>query len=814
MSRAKLSAMTMTAPKFALLFGMMFGFGSGHAYYHPTAIAPYTFDDTIIRIHFDVARGIVFGDETAIVRAKRSGLRSLPFNTVGIRYRSVTVDGRRVAYSIDAPHQLMHVDLATPATAGTRLVIEFRYWTAPQSGIYFVRPDKNYPDVTPEIWSQGEPTDNRRWFPTWDEPNQKTPSELIVTVPRGWTAVANGYLKAHTHTKSTDTWDWKSPRLKSTYLIAFAAGPLSKYHTTLGPLDVDSYVQPRDANLNAICFGETNRMIDYYQQIIGLKYPFEKYAQVTAERFTFGGMENASVTIQTELALHPAIEDVESPCDTLVSHELAQQWWGDDATMADWSNLWLNEGFATYYDELWTGKRFGEPAFEYARYNAQQAYFSETQQYFRPIVDYVYNNPLDLFDASSHERPAQVLHMLRYLFGSARFFAALRSYLRLYQYKNANTHQVFAAIGASLGTDLAWFEKEWFYRSDYPHYYVTDRYDSARHTLTLHVRQKNHDGQPFVMPVVIEAFWGARVTRIEPRIDRNDQVVVMTRVGAKPKMVLFDPNNNILRELTFPKSIADLAYQLARAPHVGDREWALARLAKLSHDKGAARGAAMRAVRAAVRFDAFYGLRADAVAVAAEFDDALAVGAALQDKDKRVRLAAEDAAAGLEGHPDAIVARLNAMTNDPDPNVVAGALASLGALKVAGIYPRLVAALDRPSFRQTIAIGALRGLAAYADAAALPLLRAKTTYGVQEQERNAAVMSLAQLAKRVGLPKAALPTLTALAEHDPLISTRIAAVNALGTLGDPAAAPTLKHVEKTDSQLLVRITATDALAAL
>ncbi|HEV7179122.1 MAG TPA: hypothetical protein VGN11_04590, partial [Candidatus Baltobacteraceae bacterium] len=135
--------------------------------------------------------------------------------------------------------------------------------------MYFVRPDKAYPDIAPEIWSQGEPTDNRRWFPTWDEPNQKTPSELIVTVPRGWTVVANGYLKAHAHTKSTDTWDWNAPKPKSTYLIAFAAGPLAVRHTTLGPMNVDWYVQPQYAGLNALCFGKTKDIIAYFQRIIG-----------------------------------------------------------------------------------------------------------------------------------------------------------------------------------------------------------------------------------------------------------------------------------------------------------------------------------------------------------------------------------------------------------------------------------------------------------------------------------------------------------------------------------------------------------------
>jgi aminopeptidase N len=802
-------------------------FGRGHAYFHPTAYAPYRFADTIVRVRFDFARGIVYGDETAVVEPKRNGLTSLPFNTLGIHYERVTVNGAPVAYALDASREIMHVRLRGPATKETRLSVRFVYWAQPQRGIYFIRPDRGYPNVTPEIWSQGEMIDNRRWFPTWDEPNQKTPSELIVTVPRGWTVVANGYLRSHTRTATTETWDWNAPHPKSTYLIAFAAGPLSRHHTTLGQardgnvgtfgdgsMSVDSYVQPRFANLNALCFGRTNDIVAYFQQIIGIRFPWEKYDQTTAERFTYGGMENASATIQTALALHPAVEDFERPCDGLVAHELAHQWWGDDVSLSDWSNTWINEGFATYFQELWFEKRFGEPEFQYQRWNAQQRYFAETKLYDRPIVDYVYADPLDLFDTSGYERPGEVLHMLRYMVGDKLFFKALHDYLSEYQYRNADTHDFFAAIDRSLGMDLTWFEREWFYRAGYPHYIVSDRYDAATQTLTLRVRQKNYGGEPFRMPVVIEAFARGRRYRVEPTIDRNDQTVQIEHVASAPQMVLFDPNDNIIRKLTFPKSVAQLAYQAVNAPYVGDREWALDQLGKLAKGRRPGRTAAMRAVREVVLFDPFYGLRADASAVAATFGDAEGVRAALHDRDKRVRIAAAGAAGDLTGKPAAVIADLYALSRNADPNVAAPALTSLGKLKAPGAYAALVSALGRPSFRQGAASGALMGLAAYGDARALPLVAARTAYGTQEQERNAAVVALAQLASAVKRPQAALGTLLEIVRHDPLIGTRIAATRALGILGDAAAIPTLERVEATDSQQMVQIGAYNAILTI
>lgn len=790
-------------------------FGRGNVWFHPTSIAPYRFENTIIRVRFDFDRGIVYGDETAIVHPKHDGLRSLPFNTLGIHYKRVTVNGTPVRYTFDNAHQLMHVQLPAPAAADARLAVEFTYWVKPQRGVYFIRPDKAYPNLTPEIWSQGEMIDNRRWFPTWDEPNEKTPSELIVTVPRGWTVVANGSLKAHRHTVSEEMWDWNSPHPKSTYLIAFAAGPLSENHTALGSLPVDSYVQPPSANMNALCFGDTKDIVAYFQNLVHVPFPWLKYDQITAERFTYGGMENASATIQTDRALHPQIVNLESPCDGLVAHELAHQWFGDDASLQDWSNTWLNEGYATYFEELWSEKHFGEANFEYERYNAQQEYFSETKNYYRPIVDYVYNDPLDLFDASGYPRPGQVLHMMRYMFGDTRFFGALHDYLGAYQYKNANTHQFFAVMDNSLGTDLTWFMNEWFYRAAYPHYYVTQKYNAAKHILTLDVRQKNHDGKPFRMPIVIEAYFNGHVQRVQPTIAGNHQAVTISGVTSKPQMVLFDPNNNVLRKLTFKKPIADLAYQAVHAKHVGDREWALEQLGDYAKMKGGrARAQAMHAVHEMTLFDPFYGVRSDAVGVSAGFGDAPAVLAALHDRDKRVRIAAEGAAGDLKQGSVAIFRTLHTMTSDADPNVAGSAYTALGALKAPGAYNLLATALNRRSFHDAIASGALRGLAALRDMRAFPLIKARTAYGTPEYERNAAVIAMAQLAAHGKQPQLALPTLLQIVQHDPIISTRISATRALGTLGDPAAIPVLKAVEVNDSQQAVQGGAWNAILTI
>ena len=804
----------LVSPALAIAFTPPAAASSLGGFFHATQQAPYSFGDTILRLRFDLAAGIVYGHETAIVYLKHA-LHDLPFNTSAIHYEKITVNSVRAAYSVNDAQESMTVHLASPAGSGTRLRIDFYYWTKPTRGLYFVRPDQAYPRISPEIWTQGEPTDNRAWFPTWDQPNEKTPSELIITVPSGWTVVGNGSLKARVRRGSDEVWDWVSVHPKSTYLIAFAAGRFAEWHDALGRLPVDSFVEPDMARYNALCFRRTKDMIAFYQRITHTPFPFAKYDQIAVERFIFGGMEDASDTIVTDLVLHPPIEDVENSCEQTVSHELAQHWYGDDETTEDWANIWLNEGFATYYDELWTAERFGEPDFEYARYTAQQAYFHETQQYMRPIVDYVYADPDQvLIDTSSHQRPAQVLHMLRSMVGDARFFPAVDEFLHEYAYRNADTRQFFNSIDKTLGMDLTWFQNEWFYRASYPHYVVSDKYQSRTHSLLVHVEQHNPDGRPFRMPIVIQAFSGEHMASIDTVVSQKAQDLTIPNVETKPDMVLFNPNGTVLSKLTFPKSAAELAYQLEHAKHVADREWALTELSRDANAPAAVRSIALAAVARATTSDPFWGLRQDAVPVAASFNDSATTQRALRDRDVRVRIAAEGAAAQLRNAAPAVIKQLETYSTDANPDVASAALTALGALRPPGTFQRLAAALNRASFDDAVAIGALGGLSAHCDRAAYGLIRPRISYGIDELEREAAVQALAACAFQLKDPELGLEPLVALAFHDPLIAMRMAAASALGTLHDKRAVPYLERLERTDPQEVVRLDAQAALDSL
>ena len=781
-------------------------YGRGAATYHPTVDPPYQLGNQKIRLAFNVDKGLVFGETTTTLTVKRDGLSVLPFDSVALHYNRVVLDGDAAAYNV-ARDKLL-VKLSSPARAGQTFTLVTSYWTHPARGIYFIRPDRAYPRMQPEIWSQGEMEDNRRWFPTWDEPNNKETTEIIATVPRDWTVIANGLLVSVERTNRDSTWDWRETRPHSTYLTAFSAGPYVRVRDSLGALPVDYYVSSQDARLARLCFGRTPQMIAFFQSKIGIAFPWEKYAQTAVQRFTAGGMENASATTETQSAIHPAQYEPERPCDGLVSHELSHQWWGDDVTTPDWPNIWINEGFATYFEELWAEHHFGKERFDYERYHAQEAYFRETRRYWRPIVDFKYALAADSFDASGYDRPGQVLHMLRYLLGDNAFWKALHEYLQAYQFRNADTRQFEAAVEQSSGKNLRWFFNQWFYAASYPHYYVKQHYAAATHMDLLDVRQKNHGGVEFAMPVDIQVWDGAHPRTVRALIGGPYQRISIAGVGRPPSMVLFDPGQNILRKLDFQKSAGELAYQAQHAPLVPDRLWALDQLAHVPKgDVAAARGA----VRSVALHDSFYGVRSDAMGAAAALDDANTLRLALRDPDSRVQIAAALAVGDLKHAGDtALITALRSLTRSSEHMVAAAAYTGLGATKASGSFALLAQALQTPSFGDVIARGAVKGLAAGGDLRAIPLIESHARYGIMDVARPDAIDALGVIGQK--RPELVLAFLEKLARDDQFFRARRAAVQALGGLGSARALPTLRYVQAHDNEEGVRSAAWDATA--
>ncbi|MGH9543320.1 MAG: M1 family aminopeptidase [Terriglobales bacterium] len=749
-----------------------------------------------LKLQFDEPKGEVFGDEIITVAPFASGFRTFYLDSSELKIESVkllTSGGATTSLPFRQADPKLWITLDRPYERGTSLRVEIVYHGFPRTGLFFVNPNPAYSRWPREVWSQGESEFNHFWFPCWDHPNDKAASETITTVPESQSVVSNGRLVSVTHSHGEATYDWVEPIPHSSYLISIAVGPWRKVSQRFDNKPVDIYVPDSvDAATALRAFGSTPDAMGFYSRLFGVDYPYEKYAQTAVHNFTAGGMENISATTQTDLALHGERADADYPSWPLMAHELAHQWFGDLVTTRDWSNLWLNEGFATFLANLYTQHREGDDAYRFAVWQDQrQARAEDDHDYSRPIVDRHFTFPEQMFDATTYSKGGAVLDMLRYVLDGAAvshpatpsepLFRALHAYLLAHRAGNVDTHDLMEALRQTTGRNLDWFFHEWAFRPGYPRYQVAARYEPARRIEAVTIRQTQaaDDLTPiFDMPIEL-AFHGANgeTQAVTIRDQQREQEFDLSLPFA-PAWMAFDPNGHIYKALDYQPPTPELAAQAEDDPAMMSRLWATRQLAR----RGAAAEPALAAVLA---HDAFYGVRVAAAAGLGEVGGEAAPGAllaALGQPDSRVRAAAVRALARQAGQAEVYAALLRVLKSDPSYAAEAAAAAALGASGNPAALDVLRAEIAaRPELH--VWAGVVRGLAASKDPRAAAVLMAQAEPGVPEPVRISALRALpAMKASWVGPLRAQLVVVIAAALADPFGDTRDAGEYAAAAL--------------------------------
>lgn len=723
-----------------------------------------------LRLHFDAPKGEIFGDELVTLRPLQAHLRDFYLDSSELSIESVSVQSpgaAPVTLKYKTQGSRLWITLDRDYEAGSALNVRIVYYGFPRTGLFFVNPTPAYPKSPQEIYTQGEAEFNHYWFPCWDYPNDLATSETVTTVPEGQTVVSNGTLESVTHSDGQVTYDWVERIPHSSYLISLAVGPWRKvsdrYKDTPVDYYVPSYVDEATARRSLHL---TPDMIGFFSRATGVDYPYEQYAQTIVHNFIFGGQENVSATTLTEYTLHDARADHDYPSTGLVSHELGQHWTGDLVQGRDWANIWLNEGFATYLEALYTQYHEGNDAFRFEIHRDQLTEQAQQREdYLRPIVDRHYTDPMQMFDTITHEKGAAVLDMLRNLLDgreaaaqtasqSEPMFRALYRYLSAHRAQSADTADLIEALRDTTGQELGWFFREWVYQAGHPDYRVTAHYDAANKLEKLSVTQTQHTDAltpVFDMPIEV-VFHGSNGERQETRIrdDRRSQEFDVP-LAFSPQWVAFDPDGVIDKTVEFAQAADALIAQALKDPSMMSRLWAVG---ELGRQKGAS---AARSVAALIRVlgeDGFYGVRAAAAAALGRLGTAEAKAAllgALRQTDSRVRTAVIQGMESFRQDREVYAALTNTLHNDPSYAAEAAAAQALGRSGAAGAFEVLQAqAVRQPEVH--VMRATLDGLVATRDPRAVAILFAQAQPGVPERIRVTALAGLAQLKETVGTP--------------------------------------------------------------
>jgi aminopeptidase N len=297
----------------------------------------------VLDVDLDIAGRKMTGQTTLTLKCVQRETKSFDLDSVDIEIHKVSLAGEKCGFTVGKEKLKVELPRALKRGEQVDLTVDFTV-SEPRAGIYFIGPDKEYPDRPLQVWTQGQDDDARYWFPCFDEPGIKFTTEMKVQVPSGFVATSNG--KRISEKRTGDKWQfhYKLGTPHSAYLVTLTAGKFAEIKDEFRGKPVEYLVEKGREDEARLSFGKTSKMMKLFEEKTGVEYPYEKYAQIASSEFTFGGMENTSATTQTDLTLHPKEIDEEFSSDDLVSHELAHQWFGDLVTCKTWSHGWLNEG--------------------------------------------------------------------------------------------------------------------------------------------------------------------------------------------------------------------------------------------------------------------------------------------------------------------------------------------------------------------------------------------------------------------------------------------------------------------------------------
>lgn len=511
-----------------------------------------------------------------IDRFSLSARETLTFMPIGLPITSLTLDGVNLditsltdinGSALDQYYdgRRLTILFPKPIDPGTESGVMITYeCVKPPTGLHYAANDASHPNRLPMIHSQGETEDNRFWFFTHDSPNERLTSELVMTAPKPYGVISNGRLvRVQDAPGDAATYHWLQDKPHVSYLITLCIGQWDTVTEAWRGKPVTYHVPKGRGDDAGPSYGSTPEMLEFFSNLLDEEYPWDRYAQVVVENFSFGGMENTSATTMWEGCILDGTARAEGDIEGIVSHELGHQWFGDLMTCESWDHIWLNEGFATYSSHLWFEHSRGKEDYWLGIRDTMNgvAGSDKSGKGMAPMVFNDFSLGQDAFfrpGANPYSKGCSVLAMLRAELGDDLFFKGIAQYIDQCRFSVVETDDLRQAFEDVAGRDLRWFFDQWVYRAGTPELAIDAQFDPVARRLKLRIDQTqpvSRDEPAFrlTLPVWIRTATDERVIRLDIR-DRS--YILSEPLPSAPVAVVIDPWSGVLatRNLTMPQS--------------------------------------------------------------------------------------------------------------------------------------------------------------------------------------------------------------------------------------------------------------------
>lgn len=461
----------------------------------------------------------------------------------GMKVRSVTLPGGKAA-PFSQRNDRVFINLPAAPNQPTEVIIQ--YAGTPARGLIISQNKFGERTFFGDNW----PNNARHYLPVVDHPSDKATCSFDVTAPTAYRVIANGKLLNESNllnNRRLTRWQENTPIPTKVMVIGAARFAVDEVGSVNG-VPVQSWLYPNDSQKGFIDYRPAKEILQYFIDKIG-PYSYEKLANVESTTI-FGGMENASCIFYNEKVI---VGRKDSDVEALLAHEIAHQWFGNSATESDWSQLWLSEGFATYFSALYLEHAYGKDTLNAVLNQNKGQIFRYTS--LKPksiIIDSITTNLMDLLNPNAYQKGGWVLHMLRHELGDDVFWKGIRAYYEKFRNRNARTGDLQAVMESVSGKKLGQFFQQWLYQPGYPDLVWGSRYDAAKKALVIDVRQAQRTGAFFVVPLTfsIRGANGRELTRTA-RLTMTEPAQTFTvPLATQPTTVVIDPDNTVLMRAT------------------------------------------------------------------------------------------------------------------------------------------------------------------------------------------------------------------------------------------------------------------------
>jgi aminopeptidase N len=431
-------------------------------------------------------------------------------------------------------NNLLTIKFATIVKSGEHRNIAIRYEGIPADGLIITKNKYGHRVFFADNW----PNRAHNWLPCVDHPADKAALDFIVTAPAHYQVISNG-IKTEDSTINNQqrrTHYTETTPLSTKIMVIGVANFAIDEAGTVNGIPVSSWVYPEEKDKGFYDYALAVDILPYFIKNVG-PYAFKKLANVESTTM-FGGMENASAIFYSDESSITGKRKSES----LLAHEIAHQWFGDMATEADWSHLWLSEGFATYMTILYFEHKYGTDTARYMLLKNRNTVIDFARKKVRPVVDSSVTNYMELLNANSYQKGGWVLHMLRRQLGDSIFWKGIQTYYSRYAGKNAVTGDLCNVMEEVSGQHLKQFFQQWLFTAGHPKLAIRWNYKSKKKEINITVIQE----QETVFQFPLELSIGSVVSK--PVLIKERETHFTIPATKKPTAITADPLVDLLFE--------------------------------------------------------------------------------------------------------------------------------------------------------------------------------------------------------------------------------------------------------------------------